>query len=81
MAVKKCKNLSKFSENNTKKIAKRRRLQRYRCNDCNTKIQSKRRPEKLQEIIFNKYIYKRQTLSDLAEEYNKSSRWIQKQVF
>ena len=31
--------------------------------------------------IFKKYIYKRQTLSDLAEEYKKSSRWIQKQIF
>lgn len=48
---------------------------------CNANFSSKRRPNKLQEIIFKKYIYKRQTLSDLAEEYKKSSRWIQKQVF
>ncbi|WP_416385459.1 transposase-like zinc-binding domain-containing protein [Sulfurimonas sp.] len=39
-------------KNNTKKIGKRRGLQRYKCNDCSTKFQSKRRPEKLQEIIF-----------------------------
>ena len=70
-----------MSEKNTKKIGKRLGLQRYKCNDCNKKFQSKRRPEKLQAIIFKKYIYKRETLSDLAEEYKKSSRWIQKQIF
>lgn len=35
----------------------------------------------LQEIIFKKYIYKRQTLSNLVEEYKKSPCWIQKQIF
>ncbi|WP_416385457.1 transposase-like zinc-binding domain-containing protein [Sulfurimonas sp.] len=68
-------------KNNTKKVGKRLGIQRYKCLNCNANFSSKRRPDKLQEIIFKKYIYKRQTLSDLAEEYKKSSRWIQKQIF
>ena len=65
----------------TKKNGKLGGIQRYKCLSCNNYFSSKRRPEKLQEIIFKKYIYKRQTLSDLAEEYKRSSRWIQKQIF
>ncbi|WP_416385452.1 IS256 family transposase, variant Zn-binding type [Sulfurimonas sp.] len=65
----------------TKKNGELGGIQRYKCSSCNSYFSSKRRPDKLQEIIFKKYIYKRQTLSDLAEEYKKSSRWIQKQIF
>jgi hypothetical protein len=41
---------------------------------------SKRRPTNLQEIIFKKYIYKRQILRDLAEEYKRSLPWVRKQI-
>ena len=41
---------------------------------------SKRRSKNLQEIIFSKYVYKRQILKDLAEEYNRSLPWIRKQI-
>jgi hypothetical protein len=34
----------------------------------------------LQNIIFKKYVYKRQILQDLAEEYNRSLPWIRKQI-
>jgi hypothetical protein len=44
-------------------------------------FQSKRRPKNLQEIIFKKYIYKRQILKDLAEDYNKSLPWVRQQIF
>ena len=49
--------------------------------NCSNYFSSKRRPDKLQAIIFKKYIYKRQTLSDLAEGYKKSSRLVQKQIY
>lgn len=44
-------------------------IQRYKCFNCNSYFSSKRRPKKLQEIIFKKYIYKRRTLSGLAEVF------------
>lgn len=66
--------------NNTRKRGTQRGLIRYFCNDCNTSFSSKRRPINLQEIIFKKYVYKRQILRDLASEYNRSIPWIRKQI-
>ncbi len=40
---------------------------------------SKRRPEKLHEVIFKEYFLQCQTLKQLATKYNKSIRWIIKQ--
>jgi hypothetical protein len=37
--------------------------------------------ENLQKIIFEKYVYKRQVLMYLAQEYNRSIPWIRKQIF
>ena len=68
-------------KNNTKKIGIRRGIQRYKCNDCNKKFQSKRRPTNLQEIIFKKYVYHRQILMHLAQDYYRSIPWITKQIF
>ena len=50
----------------------RRGVQRYQCNDCKKKVQSKRRPNKLLEVIFKKYISRRQTLNNLAKDYDRS---------
>jgi len=44
-------------------------------------VQSKRRPRNLQEIIFKKYIYRRQILMHLAEDYKRSIPWIRRQLF
>jgi hypothetical protein len=35
----------------------------------------------LQEIIFKKYVYRRQILLHLAEDYKHSIPWIRKQIF
>ena len=64
----------------SKKIGTRNGIQRYKCNECGRKFSSKRRPKNLQEIIFKKYIYRRQILSNLAEDYNRSLPWIRKQI-
>ncbi|WP_458411048.1 transposase-like zinc-binding domain-containing protein, partial [Aliarcobacter butzleri] len=61
---------------NTKKIGKRNEIQRYQCNNCGKKFQSKRRPEKLENSLFKEYVYHRQTLQDLATKYNKSIQWV-----
>jgi len=35
----------------------------------------------LQETIFKKYVYRRQILMHLAEDYHRSIPWIRKQIF
>lgn len=55
-------------------------MNRYFCNNCNISFSSKRRPQNLQEIIFKKYVYKRQILKQLAEEYERSIPWIRQQI-
>ncbi|MCF6310518.1 MAG: hypothetical protein L3J19_08640 [Sulfurimonas sp.] len=51
------------------------------CHECNCWFSSKRRPKNLQEIIFKKYVYRRQILKHLAEDYHRSIPWIKKQIF
>ena len=63
------------------KKGKRRGIIRYFCNDCRQSFSSKRRPNKLPEIIFKKYILRRQILSHLSEDYNRSIPWIRDKIF
>lgn len=56
------------------------KLQRYFCKNCKSYFQSKKRPDKLIQIIWNKYYDKRRTLKDLACEYGKSIKWIRQQI-
>ncbi len=72
MPVKKTKICPKCSSSFTKKIGKQNNIQRYKCNACSKKFSSKRRVLKLSEIIFRKYVFKHQTQTDLALEYNRS---------
>jgi hypothetical protein len=69
-----------LQKNNTKKMGIRRGIQRYKCTDCGKKFSSIRRPQNLQEIIFKKYVYKRQILKNLALEYGRSIPWIRQQI-
>jgi len=55
-------------------------LQRYRCDDCSSKFQRSRRPNKLLEILFYKYVFIHQTYPDLALEYGKTNRWVYEQI-
>jgi len=43
-------------------------------------VQSKRRPDKLPEIISKKYIFRRQTLNNLAQDYQRSIPWIRSKI-
>lgn len=54
--------------------------QRYFCKDCQSYFQSVSRPEKLEQIIFEKYVNKRQTLTDLASEYGRSINWVRAKI-
>jgi len=48
--------------------------------DCGKRFQSKSRPEKLEQVIFDKYVHKRSTLKDLSEEYGKSINWVRSKI-
>ena len=41
----------------------------------------KRRPKKLEQVIFNKYFYHKQTLRQLFDEYHRSIPWVKKHIF
>ena len=62
------------------KKGKRRGIIRYFCNNCKQSFSSKRRPNKIPEIIFKKYIKRRQILKDLAQDYNRSIPWIRDKI-
>lgn len=47
---------------------------------CGRRFQSISRPEKLEQIIFEKYVNKRSTLKDLANEYSKSVNWVRSKI-
>jgi len=48
---------------------------------CGVQFSSKRRPKKLEQVIFNKYFYRKQTLRQLSDEYHRSIPWVRKQIF
>ena len=50
------------------------------CLDCGQSFQSTKRPEKLKQIIFEKYVNQRQTLKDLSREYGKSINWVKSKI-
>lgn len=47
--------------------------------NCGKQFQSKRRKSAIQQAIWKQYIWKRQTVNQLAEDYHKSSKWIRLQ--
>lgn len=65
---------------NTKKKGHRNNKQRYLCLVCHQQFQSKKRPLKIQQAIWRKYVWKRQKLTDLAKEHRRSINWIKKQI-
>ena len=48
---------------------------------CKHWFSSQRRPDKLHKVIFDKYFYRKQTLSQLSNEYKRSITWVRKQIF
>lgn len=62
--------------NHTKKNGKFRSIQKYKCLNCDKQFQSKRRKSKFQTKLWNEYIWKKQTVSDLASKHKRSKKWI-----
>lgn len=55
-------------------------MRRYRCNECQYQFQSKHRPQHKQQELYRQYVFKRKSLADLAEQEERSPRWIRKQL-
>lgn len=47
---------------------------------CKQSFSSKRRPSRLQKVIFEDYFYHRHTLHELSIKYHRSREWIQTQI-
>lgn len=62
------------------KNGKFRGKQGYKCNACGKQFVGKFRPKALQAKIWDAYVWKKQTLEQLAIEHEKSIRWIQKML-
>lgn len=67
------------SENVVKK-GKQLGRQRYKCNACGRQWQNKTRKQKLTKKIWKEYTYGRQTAKDLGQKYNRSRKWISRQL-
>lgn len=55
-------------------------MQRYRCLTCRYCFQSTRRKKAKQESLYEAYVWKRQSLAQLARDEGKSLRWVQTQL-
>jgi len=52
-------------------------VQTYKCKKCGHKFQNKRKGSWSKSRLLERYIWQRQTLSDLAFQYKISKRWVQ----
>lgn len=55
-------------------------MQRYLCNFCNHSFQNKHRQKRQEKELFNQYIWQRQTYADLANKYDRSTKWVQRKL-
>jgi hypothetical protein len=55
-------------------------VQRYECLGCESYFQSKRRHQTKRGTLYDQYVFKRQNLAQLAEQEDRSLRWVQAQL-
>lgn len=48
--------------------------------NCHHQFQNKSRPQKLTQTIWHKFVWRRQTISQLAREYKRSLNWVRRQL-
>ena len=63
-----------------KRNGRRRNLQRYKCSECLHQFQSERRPAKFNEKLWKQYVWKKQNLSDLANENQHGPKWVRRRL-
>lgn len=66
--------------NRTKKYGQVRGRQRFQCLVCHRQFISKRDRTAFRKRLWNEYVWHRQTLSQLAEQYGRSIPWVQRQL-
>ncbi len=54
--------------------------QRYRCLTCGKSTTKKYRSDKLQQTLWEKFVWKRYTRDQLAAEYRRSAKWVERQL-
>ncbi len=52
----------------------------YKCENCKKNFQSKNRKKRFADKVLKEYVWQRQTYKDLANKYNRSTKWIQKRL-
>ena len=62
------------------KNGRQNRRQRYLCRACGHSFQSSRHLIKRQHQLWNQYVFKRQTLADLADSFNLSTKHIRREL-
>ena len=55
-------------------------VQRYFCHGCKETFSSSRRTAKVGDALLHDYVWKRQTLAQLATQAGKSAHWVRKQI-
>ena len=65
---------------NTKKNGSNDGVQRYLCITNGHAFRSIRRPERKQQELFHNYVWKRQSLVQLAEQEGRSAKWVKQQI-
>jgi hypothetical protein len=55
-------------------------MQRYKCSFCGYQLQSGRRPDKKEQQLWHTYIWKKQTLGELAEDVGHSTKWVRERL-
>jgi hypothetical protein len=58
----------------------RERVQRYKCFSCGFRFQNKNRAKRFENKIWNEYVFKKQTLSELSHDYDYSIRSLQQKI-
>jgi len=64
----------------SKKFGYQNGIQRYRCLECLRVFQSPRRKRNALNKLWNDYVWKKQNLNQLAEQEDKSVRWVQNRL-
>lgn len=62
------------------KYGQRRGVQRYRCLNCRHSFQSKRRPQKKQQSLYQRYTWGKQSLTELSRTEDRSVPWVRKRL-
>ncbi|MCX5804593.1 MAG: hypothetical protein NT010_00805, partial [Proteobacteria bacterium] len=53
---------------------------RYRCMVCNRQFQNNANKNRIENILWQEYVYRRQTIAQLSAKHRKSKDWIRERI-